>query len=730
MNMLKFSKEKKLTPVIEVLPDFNLDDEDLLMFIWSRVGDMLISSKNQNYKKVLFQTFKTNNIDPNLQKALNAYTQRFEAARIGSNKQNPLEKIVESDFMRNYANLFEFSKLYTFFFILLVLNSKEKWLFDGAYGDDIQRSATILSCLSGFQLDDCIRLVRKHSESISSNARKLLFSNNGEVKNIVAEYFYNKELFSKYSPIECSYDLYGDFYPLESISNENSLDLKVVSSLLKPCLETHKAVFVSAYGQDDYSLKNFLPYVLEKEKFKTVYFEVKDVPKCSDQLFLFLAFSAQLCKNYAFLVSEKTMENLIMGGEDNSFLEELFEPTNEIDSSASSENKSGSSLAEGFSLLDLVQTPVFVLANPFEEEKVVFVSTGSDEEEENLMLPNFKQPKAFAKFCSFNWRVKAPQKNEYKGQFIKFMSERGIEETRAGEAAETCKTLRVPPSDWPKVYEVIDSLTMLTQEELSRVINSKFSLLKDFDNLRKNGHYTLDVLNTSIPAQEVVQSIMNAEKWQQNQYDFDSGLRILLYGISGTGKTAFVEYIAKTLDKPLIFLKTSDFLRSRAGDSEKIIKMTFEQASKTNSILFIDEADTILRDRKSVTQNWEASLVNDFIQQMERFPGIMFCSTNIPEFLDNATNRRFHIQIEFKKLDKKGIRTLCGTYFGNYHFSESQLERIYNSGDVCPGDFGAVYGKLRFLNPETISASYICEQLIQAVKLKNRGSRKTIGFTR
>lgn len=158
--------------------------------------------------------------------------------------------------------------------------------------------------------------------------------------------------------------------------------------------------------------------------------------------------------------------------------------------------------------------------------------------------------------------------------------------------------------------------------------------------------------------------------------------------------------------------------------------MTFEQASKTNSILFIDEADTILRDRKSVTQNWEASLVNDFIQQMERFPGIMFCSTNIPEFLDNATNRRFHMQVEFKKLDKKGIRTLCGTYFGNYHFSESQLERIYNSGDVCPGDFGAVYGKLRFLNPESISSSYICEQLIQAVKLKNKGNRKTIGFIR
>ena len=47
--------------------------------------------------------------------------------------------------------------------------------------------------------------------------------------------------------------------------------------------------------------------------------------------------------------------------------------------------------------------------------------------------------------------------------------------------------------------------------------------------------------------------------------------------------------------------------------------------------------------------------VNEFLIQMECYPGILFCNTNLPDSLDKATDRRFHFKIGFNPATKKGV---------------------------------------------------------------------------
>lgn len=126
---------------------------------------------------------------------------------------------------------------------------------------------------------------------------------------------------------------------------------------------------------------------------------------------------------------------------------------------------------------------------------------------------------------------------------------------------------------------------------------------------------------------------------------------LLLYGIPGTGKTQFAEYIASELGLPLICRSASDLLSKWLGESEKNIAKAFEDAANEDGILFLDEGDSFLRSRQEAHNSWEITQVNELLQHMERFPGIVIVATNLFRGLDPASIRRFTFKLEFKELD-------------------------------------------------------------------------------
>ena len=67
-----------------------------------------------------------------------------------------------------------------------------------------------------------------------------------------------------------------------------------------------------------------------------------------------------------------------------------------------------------------------------------------------------------------------------------------------------------------------------------------------------NLSYDLSVLNTSIPAQEIVEMVQNAIVNDRKSQGKGKGIRILFYGLSGSGKTNLAHYIAESLGKGII----------------------------------------------------------------------------------------------------------------------------------------------------------------------------------
>ena len=241
--------------------------------------------------------------------------------------------------------------------------------------------------------------------------------------------------------------------------------------------------------------------------------------------------------------------------------------------------------------------------------------------------------------------------------------------------------------------------------------------------------YSEIVLNTSVPADKIVQMIKNAAAFDKKRKNSRTGIRILLYGLSGAGKTEFVKHIAQSLKKNVVLKRPSDIFDSFVGETEKNIKEAFEEADVKNSILFFDEADSFFSNRADAARNWERTQVNEFLVQMEEFDGLCVCATNLKDIMDPAMQRRFHMLVEFKPLKEEGVRTLLKNYFGNLDFTQEQVDAITRWQSATPGDFAQLYGRIRFMDADAVNSDFVADELQQIQKEKSfLVNGKVVGF--
>jgi transitional endoplasmic reticulum ATPase len=222
--------------------------------------------------------------------------------------------------------------------------------------------------------------------------------------------------------------------------------------------------------------------------------------------------------------------------------------------------------------------------------------------------------------------------------------------------------------------------------------------------------YSLDFLNTDVDLKGIVSGLKIAQQG-----------RFCLYGLPGTGKTAFGHYLAKAIDKPLMIKRASDLLSPYVGLAEKNIAAAFQEAQKENAILQIDEADSFLRSRDLAKQSWEVTQVNELLTQMESFEGIFIASTNLMDNLDAAAMRRFDFKISFKALKNDQAWLFLSQLLAEFKvtdFDENalrlQLKSLHN---LTPGDFATVSRKLTF-SGQIPNALWIVEALGQECKHK------------
>lgn len=136
--------------------------------------------------------------------------------------------------------------------------------------------------------------------------------------------------------------------------------------------------------------------------------------------------------------------------------------------------------------------------------------------------------------------------------------------------------------------------------------------------------------------------------------------KIIFYGPAGTGKTMSALSIAKAMKKAILSFDCSKILSKYVGESEQNVRKIFDtykelcQTSKQSPILLLNEADQFLSTRiesSGGTDKMHNQMQNIFLEQIERFSGVMIATTNFLESLDVAFSRRFDYKIEFKKPD-------------------------------------------------------------------------------
>jgi len=198
--------------------------------------------------------------------------------------------------------------------------------------------------------------------------------------------------------------------------------------------------------------------------------------------------------------------------------------------------------------------------------------------------------------------------------------------------------------------------------------------------------------------------------------------RLCLYGPPGSGKTAFCQYLADQLDKPLLFKPASALLGSYVGETERLIAQAFSEASEDGAILLLDEVDSFLQQRGKAKHSWEVTQVNEMLQQMERFNGILLATTNQLPQLDQAALRRFDLHIGFNYLQAEQALDLLHEYCKllNLPLDMAALKQLQQMSLLTPGDFQAVARQARF-RPLADASAFVA-QLQKAVLLKSQGS--------
>ncbi|HIC6926383.1 TPA: AAA family ATPase, partial [Campylobacter jejuni] len=113
--------------------------------------------------------------------------------------------------------------------------------------------------------------------------------------------------------------------------------------------------------------------------------------------------------------------------------------------------------------------------------------------------------------------------------------------------------------------------------------------------------------------------------------------KIIFYGPAGTGKTMSALAMAKSMKKSVLSFDCSKILSKWVGESEQNVRKIFDtyknivQTCKQSPILLLNEADQFLSTRvdgSSGSDKMHNQMQNIFLEQIERFSGVIIATTN------------------------------------------------------------------------------------------------------
>ena len=322
--------------------------------------------------------------------------------------------------------------------------------------------------------------------------------------------------------------------------------------------------------------------------------------------------------------------------------------------------------------------------------------------------------KAYLRRFTYALKFTCPTKD-----VIEDMWQKSLKENNLPCDKNMAKTFACKYTLSPSFINTATKTAKLVKGSILEVEQTLDALQEAYNNGKKAGN------NTTAPEQDFNPGLLNTDTdlallakrlHRLGKLNFS----LCLYGVSGTGKSAFAQYLGKQMGLSVIKEKCSDLLGMYVGESEQNIANAFERARQQNAMLIFDEADSFLQDRNRAQRSWEITLVNEMLTQMENHPYPFVCTTNLIDKLDKASLRRFTFKVKYDYLTPRQSSAAFEYFFDIPNVDLSHLNSL------APGDFVVVRQKAEILGLLDNREELI--KMLEAEQLNKAPVSRKIGF--
>ncbi|XP_044010767.1 spastin isoform X2 [Aphidius gifuensis] len=192
---------------------------------------------------------------------------------------------------------------------------------------------------------------------------------------------------------------------------------------------------------------------------------------------------------------------------------------------------------------------------------------------------------------------------------------------------------------------------------------------------------------------------------------------LLLFGPAGNGKTLLARAVATQCSATFFSISAASLTSKYVGEGEKLVRALFTIARELQpSIIFIDEVDSLLSERRENEHEASRRLKTEFLIEFDGLPCnpdervLVMAATNRPQELDEAALRRFSKRVYVTLPDSSTRYLLLKKLLEKHNdpLSDIELREMalltegYSGSDLTGLAKDAALGPIRELDPDQV----------------------------